>query len=454
MGLTAVGAGARGRARARGRWRILVLVVLLTALVGCTQPTPEPGLFGRENQPSSTAPPTPETPPRSPQPIPTQQRQNPELPVVGEAVWTTADGSGVELRIAVHAVRRLPGATVLDWSVTPLRAPGLAVGDAVPGSVDLGLTQPEYDSLNVFLVDAPASRVFRPLTTSDFDDLQNCLCSPVRLAERRLRIGSTQLLQIAFPALPAATATVDVDIATVPIFWRVPVTPVGMVPRAATPVDLARSAGRQPQGPWTPRFSYGPGRQQFVMSVEQVTAASTFTSLRWTIRSVTAGAGMDVVTSTPFSAGAVAGEGYNVISASGPEIRPAGRGAGVSRTRRMSSGSPLAPVKCLCSDLRAWATALRSAGQQASVVTNFAALSPDIRRVDVLLPGLTTIKGVQVTRATDASTRSAAPVRRSNGTWTYGTDPPAGWTADQWPTPLPDVAQLPRFDGDVIALLQ
>lgn len=432
----------------------MVLVVLLSTLVGCTQPTREPGLFGRANSPSSSAPAPPPTPSRSPQPIPTQQRQNPELPVVGEAVWTTADGSDVELRIAVHAVRRLAGATVLDWSVTPLRAPGLAVGDTVPGSVDLGLTQPEYDSLNVFLVDAPASRVFRPLTTSDFDDVQNCLCSPVRLAERRLRIGSTQLLQIAFPALPADVATVDVDIATVPIFWRVPVTPVEMVPLATGPVDLARPAGRRPQGPWTQPFSYGPGRQQFVISVEQVLVASTFTSLRWTIRSVTAGAGLNVVTSTPFSAGLVAGEGYNVISASGPEIRPAGRGAGVSRTRRMSTGSPLAPVKCLCSDLGSWATALRSAGKQASVVTNFAAVSPDTRRVDVLLPGLTTIKGVQVTRATDASTKSAGPVRRSSKTWTYGTDPPAGWTADQWPTPLPDVAQLPRFDGDVVALLR
>ena len=449
MGLTAVGAGPRGRVRARVRPGILVLVVLLATLVGCTRPTPEPGLFGRETQPSSTAP----APPRSVQPIPVQQRQNPELPVVGEAVWTTADGSDVELRIAVHAVRRLAGATVLDWSVTPLRAPGLAVGDAVPQSVDLGLTQPEYDSLSVFLVDAPASRVFRPLTTSDFNDLQNCLCSPVRLAERRLRIGTTQLLQIAFPALPADVATVDVDITTVPIFWRVPVTPVAMVPLAVGPVDLARPAGRRPQGPWTQRFSYGPGRQQFVISVEQVISASTFTSLRWTIRSVTAGAGLNVVTSTPFSAGPVAGEGYNVISASGPEIRPAGRGA-VSRTRRMSTGSPLAPVRCLCSDLRSWATALQSAQQQASVVTNFAPLSPATRQVDVLLPGLTTIKGVQVTRAADASSRSAGPVRRSSETWTYGTDPPAGWTADQWPTPLPDPAQLPRFDGDVIALLQ
>ena len=62
-------------------------------------------------------------------------RSNPDLPVVGEAVWTSGEGLGLTVRIAVHAVRRIPGATVLDWSVTPLSGAGLNSGDAVPAVV-------------------------------------------------------------------------------------------------------------------------------------------------------------------------------------------------------------------------------------------------------------------------------------------------------------------------------
>ena len=39
----------------------------------------------------------------------------------------------------MHAVRRAPGLTVLDWSVTPLSAPDRQTGDEVPPGFDLGL---------------------------------------------------------------------------------------------------------------------------------------------------------------------------------------------------------------------------------------------------------------------------------------------------------------------------
>jgi hypothetical protein len=76
---------------------------------------------------------------------PTPPATNPELPVLAEAVWTSADGLGVQVRIGVHAVRRISGATVLDWSVTPLAAPHLQPGDPVPAHLDLALSRPSDD---------------------------------------------------------------------------------------------------------------------------------------------------------------------------------------------------------------------------------------------------------------------------------------------------------------------
>ena len=88
-------------------------------VAGCSYDSVEPGLFGRPASQDATAPPIHRAAPEE------RQVQNPELPVVGEAIWTSADGLGITARIAVHAIRRFPGGTVLDWSVTPLHGPGL-----------------------------------------------------------------------------------------------------------------------------------------------------------------------------------------------------------------------------------------------------------------------------------------------------------------------------------------
>ena len=66
---------------------------------------------------------------------------NPKLPVAAEAEWTTAEGLNISTRFAIHAVRRLQDATVVDWSVTPLSAPGYGLGDRLPSWVDLGLSR-------------------------------------------------------------------------------------------------------------------------------------------------------------------------------------------------------------------------------------------------------------------------------------------------------------------------
>jgi hypothetical protein len=66
--------------------------------------------------------------------------------VVGEATWTSADGLDITMRLAVHAVRRVPGGTVLDWPVTPLHGRGLGPNDPLPPTVNLGLSRPNHSA--------------------------------------------------------------------------------------------------------------------------------------------------------------------------------------------------------------------------------------------------------------------------------------------------------------------
>lgn len=431
-----------------GRRFVALFVALGCLLGGCSYGRAEPGLFGRSSDPL----PTPQSPVRTAD----GPQVNPELPVVGEAVWTSAEGLEIQVRIAVHAVRRMSGATVLDWSVTPLRGQGLKVGEPIPPTVNLGLTRLGEDNINVLLVDGLASRAYRPLTTPGFGGLASCLCSPVRLAERNLRIGETQLLQVAFPPLPDDLATVDVDVATVPIFAHIPVTGVGLVPSALRPVSLGRDADASSVGPTAGPFSYR-GGQRFLVSIDEVFAGSTFTSVRWTIQSLTAGDGLDGATRPPFAdsaAGPV--RRYNPSSASGPQLRLTGRSNALLRARQVVVG-PLehGVTECLCSDLRVWASSLQHAEQQASVVTNFPALPIGTQRVDVVLPGLKPLREVEVTAAPDAAIASGAATPRRSGTWTYSADnPPSGWTVDQWPTPLPDPTQLTGFSATIDPLVR
>ena len=173
--------------------------------------------------------------------------------------------------------------------MTPIRASNLRRGDAVRDSVDLGLSRRWQSSANVFLVDAQRRTVYRPLLRAPDSDY--CLCTPIWLSQRSLRIGVTTLLQVAFPELPDALRTVDVDIPTVPQFWRVPVTPVGQVPVANRPTDLTRPAEVHSRVARSDMFRYGPGEQVFRVRVHRVIAGGTFTSLEWAIVSVTGGDG-------------------------------------------------------------------------------------------------------------------------------------------------------------------
>lgn len=449
---------------ARGKAFVGLLVLWSCLLSSCTYAEEEPGLFGRPPAPTTVAPPIPTAEQTSaPAPAP-----NPDLPVVGDAVWTSGDGLDIQVRIAVHAIRRIAGATVLDWSVTPLSGPGLEFEDAVPSSLNLGLSRFGEGNANVFLIDARSRKVYRPLTRERAGGLQTCLCSPIWLAQRHLRIGQTQLLQIAYPELPADLSTIDVDVATVPLFWHVPVTPEGMVPQATNPTDLTRSPDVLAVASSSPVFGYGIRQQRFIVSVDAVIASSTFTSLQWTIQSLTEGEGLESATQPPFADNDLEPEkNFNPIAASGPSLRSADDPSSEPLRARLMTTKlrGLGAFECLCSDLRLWAAAMRSPQELVSVITNLPPLPNDTFTVDVILPGVTTLKDVRLVRASDATARSAGPVKTQSRTWTYeeevcapsclATDnPPSGWSVDKWPTPLPRSQQVGNYRATVDDLVR
>jgi hypothetical protein len=414
------------------RW--IPLLILACLITGCSYDRTEPGLFGRAITRETTAPPIrPVTPDES------AQVPNPDLPVVGEAVWTSADGLDITVRIAVHAVRRVAGGTVLDWSVTPLRGPGLRPNDPVPKMLDLGLSRPGEGYPSIVLADAPRSKVYRPLTLKG--SASRCLCTSVSLAERNLRIDHTTLLQVAFPPLPDDLATVDVDLATVPPFWQVPVTPAGMLPLASYPTELTRPAEPTSVVARTKAFGYPPARQHYLVMINGVYASSTFTSIAWTILSLDPGRGLHTASSPPLADAEPPEHSSHQIAAGGPRLR---LGSGIYRARLTTNkladqGAP----ECLCTDLRIGAESLRRIGQQMSAVTTFPPLPAGTPKVDIVLPGLTALTDVAVSHAHDSTFRSAGPAVRGVGFWTYRANQPhAGWVPRDWPTPVPRPYQL------------
>jgi hypothetical protein len=416
----------------------------LLVLVGCTYSEREPGLLDRESpQPSFGPPSVTSRPPATPLPV-----ANPDLPVAGEAVWTSADGQDVQVRFAVHAVRRVGGGTVLDWSVTPIRATFLRLGDAVPDSVDFGLSRRWESSADIQLVDAPRRMVYRPLLRAPDSDY--CLCTPVWLSQRSLRIGVTTLLQVGFPELPDALSTVDVNIPTVPQFWRVPVTPAGQIPVANGPTDLTRPAEVHPWVARSDMFRYGPSEQVFRVRVHRVIAGGGFTSLEWAIVSVTGGDGVEAASTPPFAReDAATATGDNRVAASGPGLRVEDEETLVHArlvTNRRTSGKA---DECLCTDLRVWAAILRQPDKVATVVTNYPALPKGTQRVEVVFDGLDPME-VPVTPASDASIRTSGPVPTTPRYWTLRRSrPQTGWPTGEWPTPVPNSAQFEDYTAPV-----
>jgi hypothetical protein len=415
---------------------------LLTGLGACSWSAQEPGLF---TTPVPSPSPGSSSVPDVPGPT------DPRLPVAGEAVWTTADGSDVTVRFAVHAVRRTPAATVLDWSVTPLAGPGRRSGEPLPAGTDLGLAHTLTDKQNIVLLDPHFDRAYRPLAALSPERLGHCLCTPLFAVVPRLRFGDTRVLQVAFPPLPSGTFRVDVAFPNVAVVPGVPVTPVGGTPVAGRPVDLTRPAagGNPVTGAKTYTSPYPGGSHQTVV-VNRVVAGPGLTSVVWTLHAVddqdqTSGSPGPPV-SAPLPAGVpVATE----RPASGPRLRVPGRAAPPVGVRWTTDASmPVPTYECLCSGLGVWSRGLRLGGGTAHLATHVGPLPPRTSRVDVLFPGLDAFTDVRVTWVDDV----AAPVQTvapgTDATWTYDeADPPRGWSTQEWPTPLPAQAQVAGYSS-------
>ncbi|MGI8459046.1 MAG: hypothetical protein ACR2LI_13165 [Propionibacteriaceae bacterium] len=425
----ALRAGARRWLALPASWLTLALL-----LAGCgVGPRPEPGLFGRPGQASSS--PTVSDRTRAPSPS--------NLPVLADSTWTTTDGLGVTVRMAVHAIRRIPGATVLDWSITPLSAAGLNTGDDVPEGVELGLQRFGDGDTNVFLTEPAHRRLYRPLSARG--STRHCLCTPIWLVQRRLQVGRTRLLQLSFPRLPADVSSVSVLTLTMPPMTGLPVTPINTVPRAEGPADLTRPVQIHPALASTPVFTYR-GRttgQQYVVFVEDVVTSAAFTTLRWTVQMVTDGDGLRGL--PPLAAGRT--DPYTYDEASGPVLRlPRG---GTTRTAQLVTTTldGRGTTECLCSNLDVGYAASGRTSQRITLVTIYPGLPTGTRRVDVAFPGLPTLADIPTTVATE--TRGAGPPIDAGllaPSWTYDpSDPPGGWDVAAWPTPLPERSQLADY---------
>ena len=407
---------------------------------GCTYAKEEPGLFGN----NATSSPTVET---LPPPAPT----NPELPVAAEAEWTTAEGLHISTRFAIHAVRRLELATVVDWSVTPLSAPGYASGDKLPSWVDLGLSRSSEGDVNMFLIDPTGGKVYRTLSHESRRLFNRCLCTPLWLAQQGLRIGETRLLQATFPPLPDSLNNIDVDLINMAPFMHIPVTASGQVPTALHPTNLVRPASpaRPVLGQHEFRYRQQPRRVQSI-TVDRVVTAPGRTSVEWTIRSLT-DQSTYILTPALSPIGGILPDGVDVLNrdvVSGPQIKPGDSPA--AKTLRVSwlttAVAERKAYECLCSSLGLWAGSLRREGGQASVASNYPPLPAGTRTVDVILPQVATISGVPVVEAEDLAPRLGPARPYAGEAWIYtSTNPPRGWTTAEWPTPLPDIDQLKDY---------
>jgi len=429
--------------------RLLVALGFALALVlgGCAPPSEEPGLFRVRSPSPSPALPLDDDP--LPTTSPSVSDVEPVLPVAGEVVRTTGEGAEVTVRFAVHALRRITGATVLDFSVTPLRAPGLQDGDELPSETDLGIDRVDGGSLRAWLLDPVTGRGYPPLAHSSRRAYHHCLCTPLWSVRSQMRMGETRLLQAAFPALPSRVRHVDVLFAGLPVVPHVPVTPSGQVPKPKRPVDLARVAEKPaPVGqPVVVGSLTGETRQAYSLTLERVLASRGSTSVQWSIRTITGGLDVRYDPLDP-PLGSVVPEEVEVTTeraVSGLTLRAAPDGPSLPALWLTTDVFGRPAYECLCSDLGLWARSLDRSGGTVHGTSLHAPLPPGTDRVELRWPGLKPVT-LPVEAAPDAADRLGPPTDRQVRTWVYSDDvPPQGWRAAEWPTPLPDPWQLPDY---------
>jgi hypothetical protein len=416
------------------------------ALAGCSYGADEPGLF-RSPRPSvedTTVPGGRFTP----------QPTNPELPVLGERLWVSGfNDVPVTIRIAVHAVRRTEGATVLDWSVTPIAAPGFGFGEQLPPN-DLGMEPGTRSSPAITLLDVAGRRAYQPLVHSSREEFNHCLCTPMLRVQPALRVGETRLLQVAFPVLPDSLLFVDVGWNTVAPFWHVPVSPVGTAPVAVRPTDLARPEEVLAPGPAKLDFANPSGSEQIQrIQITRVLAAPGRATLEWRLTSMTPHETRVLDYRPPVESTTPLGmEVLGSSQASGPVLRAGGIRLHNewSRTKVFNRDA----YECQCTEIGLWASGLRDAGGSATLVTSYPGLPPGTETVDVEFPGFGTFRRLPVTPADDAAAEVEVSRPVTTGRWTYDVaDPPYGWPTAEWPTDLPDPAQLAEYQSNVDPLV-
>jgi hypothetical protein len=253
--------------------------------------------------------------------------------------------------------------------------------------------------------------------------------------------------------LPEALDFIDVALINLAPFVHVPVTPIGQVPTAPHPTDLARPQGaaRPPLAQQVFRYRREARRVQSI-TIDRVVAAPRRTTLEWTIKSVT-DQSIFILEPALSPIGGILPDDVDVLDrdvVSGPMIKPHGPPAAKpSKVSWMTTAvAGRKAYECLCSPLGLWAGSLRRDGGQASVASSYPALPSGTRTVDVILPGVATLSDIPVVGAEDSAPRLGPAKPHAGDTWVYFSgDPPRGWVTEQWPTPLPDPEQLKDYQS-------
>jgi outer membrane protein OmpA-like peptidoglycan-associated protein len=395
-------------------------------------------------------------------------------PVLSSFVLDAGTETPQDVRVAIHGVRRVDGATVLDWSVTPLASDTAKAGDKVDQPLDIDV-DPGFDNSNALqLVDTAGKKVYRPLDNDDQvapgdHQVAGCLCVPWFMVKGDLTVGKTRLMQAAFPELPAGLDKITVSIRNQPLASDAPVAPIGEV-LTGKGIDLNAKADDLPQAAPAASFTYPVGdsldkpAQAMSLTINQVIAGPSGTSLVYTVKADAAGPGLNSFGGRPINDPEVVQYGTSVfdLASSGPAIAAAGAEGRLTRPwfASMKQKTEIPPGaaenfawrECLCSTTQFYGKILETAGRSITLIEHMPALPSGTSTVDVVFPdkSLPTVKGVKVTEAPEVASKFK---KADVGTWTYGSvetdDLPKGWNLNKWPTPVPDAASI---DASVVAV--
>ena len=401
-----------------------------------------------------------------------------KLPVVASYVIDGGTDTAQDVRVAIHGVRRIKDATVLDWSVTPLAGGSLKPSDPVGQKIDIDVEPGLDNSQAVNLIDASAHKVYRPLDNEDRKNagipLAGCLCVPWFMVENDLTIGKTRLLQAAFPDLPPSLKSIAVSIRSQPLVTDVPIAAEGKVSTGDSE-DLAAPAKELPTASEPRSFSYPMAdelddpAQKMTLVINEVLASREATSLVFTVNAEEDGEGLDAWQGRPVDDPDVVPFGTQLwdLSTAGPGLRPSGASDGkVTRAwfAEVSQKTDIPPGvakdftwrECLCSTTQLYAEPLKKAGGSHTFSMSLPALPAGTDSVDVVfprktLPPITDVKVTNVKAVKDSGTMSAKV-----GTWKYGTVAdstlPKGWSVKEWPTPVPSSEDISGSDTAVDTL--